>query len=108
MADAVQPVGKDSWSSVSDAATPVLVDFWAPWCGPCKAIGPVLDELASDYAGKVAFYKVNVDEEPEIAQQFQIRSIPTLLIFDGGTVKAQHVGAATKTALQEKIDAALG
>lgn len=108
MGDKVQAAGKANWSEVTGASVPVLVDFWAPWCGPCKAIAPVLDELSDEYAGKVGFYKVNVDEEPEIAQQFGIRSIPTLLIFDGGAVKVQHVGAASKAALKEKIDAAIG
>lgn len=108
MSENVQAAGKANWAQVTGSSVPALVDFWAPWCGPCKAIAPVLDELAADYQGKVAFYKVNVDEEPEIAQQFNIRSIPTLLVIEGGAVKVQHIGAASKAALKEKIDSALG
>jgi thioredoxin 1 len=79
---------------------PVLIDFWAEWCMPCKMIAPALDELAGTYAGKVKIGKVNVDEETDLASRYNIVSIPTLLVFNGGEVVKQHVGAAPKPALE--------
>ena len=86
-------------AEVLDAAEPVVVDFWAEWCGPCKMIAPSLDEISNEMAGKVKVAKVNIDENPEIAAQYGIRSIPTLMIFKGGEVADMKVGAAPKTAL---------
>lgn len=90
-------------AEVLDATTPVLVDFWATWCAPCRAIAPSLDELAAQYKGKVKIAKVDVDESNQVAQQYGIRSIPTLLMFKGGKVVEQLVGALPKAKLEEAI-----
>ena len=94
-------------SDVLQSGTPVLVDFWAEWCGPCKAIAPVLDELAGDYEGKVQIAKLDVDANPQVAQQFNVRSIPTLILFKDGEVGAQHVGATSKQQLKSFLDSNL-
>ena len=97
-------INPDNWQSeVIESDVPVLVDFWAEWCGPCKAIAPILDELAGEVGGKIKIAKVDVDQNQQIAGQFSIRSIPTLLIFKGGVVEEQMVGALNKAALTEKI-----
>ncbi len=82
---------------------PVLVDFWAEWCGPCRMIAPMIDELANEYNGKVKIAKMNVDENPNIPGRFQIRGIPTLLMFKGGQLVGQLVGAHQKAAISEMI-----
>jgi len=84
-----------------------LVDFWAPWCGPCRMIAPVIEELAEEYDGKASICKVNTDEEQEIAIQYGIRSIPTLIIFKDGQIADQMVGAASKQVFAQKLDALL-
>ena len=92
---------------VIQATLPVLVDFWADWCGPCKMIAPILDQLAAEYAGKARIAKINVDENPQMASQFGITSIPTLLLFKNGKVVDKAIGAVPKKVLAGKLDAQL-
>jgi len=91
-------------AEVLSASTPVLVDFWAEWCGPCKMIAPVLDELAEEYGGRVKIGKVNIDEQQGLAAQYGIRAIPTLLMFDKGQVSEQIVGLKSKRDLKNSFD----
>jgi thioredoxin 1 len=97
----------DFEQEVLEADTPVLVDFWAEWCAPCKMVAPVLDDLAEEYDGKIKFTKVDVDTSPETAMKYGIRSIPTLLVFKGGSPVDQVVGAVPKAAIKKRLDSAL-
>ncbi|HUY29321.1 MAG TPA: thioredoxin [Candidatus Binataceae bacterium] len=92
---------------VLKSSTPVLIDFWAPWCGPCKAIAPIVDELANDYAGRLKVVKMNVDDNQEIPARYGVRGIPNLIIFKGGQVKEQIVGAVPRGHLIKAVDHAL-
>jgi thioredoxin 1 len=106
MSEHILQVSDDSFEAdVLKAGTPVLVDFWAEWCGPCKMIAPILADVATEYAGKVTIAKVNIDQNPNTPPKFNIRGIPTLLLFKDGQVAATKVGALSKTQLKEFLDA---
>jgi len=92
---------------VVNSPVPVFVDFWAEWCGPCRMVGPVVEELSGDYDGKIKFVKVNVDEANALASKYNIFSIPTLMIFNKGEIVAQQVGAASKETYKNMIDKAI-
>ena len=100
--------GADFQSKVLESDKPVLVDFWAEWCGPCKMIAPVLDEIAGEYAGKLKIAKVDVDANPDVPGKFGIRGIPTLILFKDGNAEATKVGALSKTQLVEFINESVG
>lgn len=91
-------------TAVLQASTPVLVDFWAEWCGPCRALGPTIDALAGDYAGRVSVGKLNVDENPGITVKYMVRGIPTVMLFKGGQVVEQIVGLADKAEFKKALD----
>jgi thioredoxin len=94
-------------NEVIKADVPTLVDFWAPWCGPCRMVAPIVEELAGEYEGRVKFYKLNTDENPAVSGRYGIRSIPTLLVFKDGEVKGQIVGFRPKSELKNRLDAVL-
>ncbi|HPY31057.1 MAG TPA: thioredoxin [Verrucomicrobiota bacterium] len=96
--------GQNFTQEVLQSPAPVLVDFWAEWCGPCKMIAPVLDELADEFAGRVRIGKVNIDDDQSLAAQYGVRAIPTLLLFQGGEVVQQMVGAKSKRELKASLD----
>jgi thioredoxin 1 len=96
-----------NFEEIINSEKPVLVDFWAEWCGPCKMIGPLVEELANEFDGKAIIGKVDVDTNPEVSAKFGIRSIPTLLVFKGGEIVDKQVGAVPKSVLSEKIEAQL-
>ncbi len=104
----VREVTDATWENdVVKSDLPVLVDFWAPWCGPCRMVAPIVEELAQEYAGKVNFLKINTDENPMVPARFGIRSIPSLLIFKGGELKGTIVGFRPKSDLKKRLDEAL-
>jgi thioredoxin 1 len=104
MAENISAVSDATFDSeVLKSPLPVLIDFWAPWCGPCKAIAPIVDELAGEYAGKLKIVKMNVDENPRTPAQYGVRGIPNLILFKDGTVQQQIVGAVPKAHLVKAI-----
>jgi len=108
MSDKIVNLTTDTFkTTIAGATTPVLVDFWAPWCGPCKAIAPILEELAEEFTGKLRIAKVNIDDNAEIATEHGIRAIPTMLLFKHGKLAEQIVGMLPKAALKEKLQAQL-
>jgi thioredoxin 1 len=108
MSDKISHVGDADFSTaVLGSDVPVLVDFWAEWCGPCKAIAPLLDDVAKAYDGKVKIVKINIDDNPQTPRQYSVRGIPTLMMFKGGKVAGTHVGLAGKPQLTAFIDKSL-
>lgn len=104
----VVEVGDGSWGEVTEQATvPVVADFWAEWCGPCRMVSPVLEQLATEYAGRIKVVKVNVDQSPALSQRFKVQSIPMLGVFDGGRMVSQQVGAAGIDHMRRWLDSAL-
>ena len=104
MSNEIQLTDENFEQEVVKSAQPVLVDFWAPWCGPCRMIGPVIEELAKEYAGKVKVCKLNTDEAQDTAAKYQISAIPTILLFKGGKVMQQLVGLQPKEELKKHLD----
>jgi thioredoxin 1 len=104
MSDKISNLTAESFkSAISSATTPVLVDFWAPWCGPCKAIAPTLEELANELDGKLQIAKVNIDDNESVAAEYGVRAIPTMILFKGGQVAETLVGMMPKAALKAKL-----
>lgn len=107
MANVLEVTEQTFQAEVLQSAVPVLVDFWAPWCGPCRAIAPTVGQLADDYAGRAKIVKINVDEAQQLAASYGVNSIPALMIFKNGDVLSAVVGAQPKSRLQQLIDEAL-
>ncbi|MDR0614050.1 MAG: thioredoxin [Dysgonamonadaceae bacterium] len=98
-----QQITSANFKTLAEGDKPLVVDFWAEWCGPCRMVGPIIEELAQEYEGRVVVGKVNVDENDDLAGEFEIRSIPTILFFKNGEIVDRYVGAAPKSLLEEKL-----
>jgi len=107
MTEPIKLENADFQSQVLESDVPVLVDFWAPWCGPCKMLTPIIEELARDYDGRAKIVKINVDDNQQLAMQFSIRSIPTVMVFKDGEPASSLVGMQPKDAFAKALDAAL-
>jgi thioredoxin 1 len=106
MAKAIE-ITDSNFAEIISTDKPVLIDFWAEWCGPCKMIGPIVEELAGDYQGKAIIGKIDVDSNPQVSAKYGIRSIPTLLVFKNGEIVDKQIGAVNKSILAKKLDAQL-
>lgn len=100
-------INDTNYKELLESGKPVVVDFWAPWCGPCRSIAPIIEELAAEYEGRVVIGKYNVDDDTDLGVEYGIRNIPTLLFFKDGKMVEKHVGTITHDALKAKIDALL-
>ncbi len=97
-------ITQENFETYKNGALPFVIDLWAPWCGPCRMLGPIISELAKEYEGRIVVGKCNIDENEEIPMEYNVRNIPTLLFFKGGELKDKFVGAASKAVLKEKFE----
>lgn len=104
MSQDVLHLTRETFDATLASSEPVLVDFWATWCGPCRMVGPVIEELAADYKGKAKVCKVDVDEQPELAQRFQVMTIPTVMVFKSGEIVEKAIGVKPKQAFEQMLD----